>query len=1020
MANDLQFKIVIDTSTGVASIKSVDEALQKVSKDTKSTAQGIQDSLSKAFMPFSTLKEVAGTIGSTFKNLFSGFATYESSIMRIANVSGEFYNNIENIKGSLKGLIAKVPVQSMDELTDAYRRAAGMGYSVSDSFKLTELSAKAALGTFGNTADSMNALVSVMGAWNMSAKDSNSTMDILVTLANRTGQSMSDIGNAFGLLAPMASAAGISFTDLSSTISTMTKTGLPMEKVVQRLAMVLPKLSQVISKTLGEGTLQTKGLTESLYALAQSSSGFDELSKQTGRFGVLLVESIAKNYALAKNEATAFNSSIGATEETFKRQSGTLQNQLTKLSENIKQIKNSAISALAPIFKALTEAVVGFITKIKEAPKWIQQLISVFAVLLPTMVALKVTGLGGIITNLGLMSVKIVGTVIPSFATWQASLNATAVTTKILNGALSIGLIGAITSLIYFMPDIIKFFETLGGDSKVRFNNLINESNKASDALKEFDSNIKPLAARFDELNSKTNKTAEEQNELKKITNQLVAKYPELAVGINQTTGEYILNNNAMSMSNQMRQQLIQNINREIESLGRAYLAYRYMIPAEKEAVQAIGGVMGFFKNLVGISSTDKITESQKRMDQAFKTSIEIYVKSLDDVDLTTQGVKTIIDNFTKTSHISLSQLNDDHIKYAKSLLASRKAELDNLKSLNSEGVFGGNAETKATKETAKKEFDEILKIELDFWKTRYDLREISVARFTVETNKLYDKLINNDKYKELLDKQNKGLASTDQIQELLKYEKLRSDIITVQNKELDESVKIEGDAEKEREAIRKKDQADFKEYVDNVEATQDRYIQMMDDKKEEEKKILEEKVKYYLTYFTNSLSAIGNAFNQGLNFANLGKGLKEAFKGILIELLNMVEAEYIIAKTKSVIETIITGGWSAIRDIPLLLAGGVALEAAKAYVSSFAIGGLITKPTLALMGESGAELVAPKKDFLTVARELLRGDLGTGTVQSGSGQRVYIQLNGKFETAGRTMIATIDQENYYQAKRRL
>lgn len=157
----------------------------------------------------------------------------------------------------------------------------------------------------------------------------------------------------------------------------------------------------------------------------------------------------------------------------------------------------------------------------------------------------------------------------------------------------------------------------------------------------------------------------------------------------------------------------------------------------------------------------------------------------------------------------------------------------------------------------------------------------------------------------------------------------------------------------------------------------------------------------------------------QNINFKNLLLSLKEGFKSVLLATIDYLNVKLVLKQVETMIDSIGTLGLSALKDLPLILAAATALGAARGLVSSFATGGLITQPTLALMGEAGTELVAPKQDFLTVARELIMQERKNIPQVVAQNNRVIFEVrNGAFKVAGRDLISQVEINQLYENKR--
>lgn len=145
----------------------------------------------------------------------------------------------------------------------------------------------------------------------------------------------------------------------------------------------------------------------------------------------------------------------------------------------------------------------------------------------------------------------------------------------------------------------------------------------------------------------------------------------------------------------------------------------------------------------------------------------------------------------------------------------------------------------------------------------------------------------------------------------------------------------------------------------------------------EEEYEVLEQKkaqAQEVSLFLSESLAAISESL-VGVAMEG-GKVFKAFWKSVLLTALEAIERYFLLAKIKSIIETVINP-FSALKSIaPLAVAMGL-LQAARGQIAALAQGSVITQPTLALAGESlGAgnrfEVVAPERDFMSYSNELI------------------------------------------------
>jgi hypothetical protein len=113
----------------------------------------------------------------------------------------------------------------------------------------------------------------------------------------------------------------------------------------------------------------------------------------------------------------------------------------------------------------------------------------------------------------------------------------------------------------------------------------------------------------------------------------------------------------------------------------------------------------------------------------------------------------------------------------------------------------------------------------------------------------------------------------------------------------------------------------------------------------------------------------IGQALVQGLQGSM--DGWRDVLKNILISVVDMIERYIVLAKIKALVDAVINP-WSALKTAAPLIAAMAGLEAVKGAIYAMADGTVVTRPTLALVGEAGPEIVAPKQDFMSYSRQLM------------------------------------------------
>jgi hypothetical protein len=143
------------------------------------------------------------------------------------------------------------------------------------------------------------------------------------------------------------------------------------------------------------------------------------------------------------------------------------------------------------------------------------------------------------------------------------------------------------------------------------------------------------------------------------------------------------------------------------------------------------------------------------------------------------------------------------------------------------------------------------------------------------------------------------------------------------------------------------------------------------------------------LTFATSISEALAAAWTAGTS------GLRDALKNMLFTILSAIEQMMLQAKIAAIAKAFIEGGVfnltaglaAMMKAMPGLVAMEAMFAAAKVGISKFEHGGVVDRPTLALMGEavqrSGPEVIAPRTGFKRELRSWM-DEVGLPAMQSG------------------------------------
>ena len=198
--------------------------------------------------------------------------------------------------------------------------------------------------------------------------------------------------------------------------------------------------------------------------------------------------------------------------------------------------------------------------------------------------------------------------------------------------------------------------------------------------------------------------------------------------------------------------------------------------------------------------------------------------------------------------------------------------------------------------------------------------------------------------------------------------------------------------------------------------------------KKEDQrvKNELTEQQQFFGAAMTASMGALSKgmeeAFASGFGkegFKKLSQNMFEGFKMILNQTLDYLERMLILGSAKSLIEAFMNP-LGLIKDIPLMIAAEIGLQTAKAAINSwtpkFALGGGVTAPTYALLGENyKKEYVISPEQMKNEVRHLLKNEIKYYYNPQQAKQVVEVNFNTTQNNEG---IIKITPQQIYKANR--
>ncbi|MFG2022304.1 phage tail tape measure protein [Streptomyces sp. NPDC048825] len=150
-------------------------------------------------------------------------------------------DNIAVFTDQIVELSTQLP-QTAEQLADGLYQIVSTGFDGAEAMDILQVAAQGAAAGLTTTETSARALLGVLKAYGLEAKDASDVMDVMFQTVNLGVISYEELAQQLGDVVPMAAAAGVEFDDLSSALAAITLAGIPAAESATALNMLMTRL----------------------------------------------------------------------------------------------------------------------------------------------------------------------------------------------------------------------------------------------------------------------------------------------------------------------------------------------------------------------------------------------------------------------------------------------------------------------------------------------------------------------------------------------------------------------------------------------------------------------------------------------------------------------------------------------------------------------------------------------------------------------------------------------------------
>lgn len=321
------------------------------------------------------LAALGRSLGNAAKAAIEFAADFDFALAKVRSIAGEKFN-LNVVTKDLERIATTVP-QDLNTLTEALFFTITSGIrDVGDATRVLEIGAKAAVAGVTDATVSIDALTTIVNAYNADASDARHISDILFRTVDQGKVFFDDLSKSIGDVASPASLLNASFEDVSAAIATMTKAGINVEETTTAIRNFLLQIANANPKAkaaaasigidLSEAGLKAAGGFRPFVAqIAQATKGNTQLLAQiAGNRRAFRALAIIAGVSADEFQrlAGAFNDvefTAGASERAFQILNKTARNQYKLFKDSllvaVKDFGDAVINISVPALVELTE-----------------------------------------------------------------------------------------------------------------------------------------------------------------------------------------------------------------------------------------------------------------------------------------------------------------------------------------------------------------------------------------------------------------------------------------------------------------------------------------------------------------------------------------------------------------------------------------------------------------------------------------------------------------------------------------
>ena len=351
-------------------VDAVDRASDKISQF-KDRASGNMEEVARTARKAGVAMTAMGGAGMiASKKLTDRAIEVEEAYANVSTMMEEGQRATDVYKESVRELTTSIATQGgeIDNINALYQILSASITDAEEATAVLETAMKTATAGVTDTEVAVDAMTTILNAYNMEASEADRVSDVLFGTVRRGKVRFEELAQSIGMAVPVASEMGVTIEELNAMIATLTRNGLQAGRASTYLRQTM---SQILSPSSamadaieelgyesGSAMVEQEGLASSLQMLyehvGESQEGMAELIPSTRALSAVM-SLVGEGAQDVQEDLEELRESSGTMEEAYSKQAETMAGETRKVNRRLEEVRATLGESTGPAMLRVKE-----------------------------------------------------------------------------------------------------------------------------------------------------------------------------------------------------------------------------------------------------------------------------------------------------------------------------------------------------------------------------------------------------------------------------------------------------------------------------------------------------------------------------------------------------------------------------------------------------------------------------------------------------------------------------------------